>query len=305
MRILFIGQAAFGADALKALIDQGETIAGVITVPDSKGPGVNPLKHLALERNLPLLQTVRLKDPEAVAWVAARQPDLLVLAYVTQFVPKEMIALARFGGINYHPSLLPKYRGGSAMNWAIIRGEKETGVTIHQIDEGVDTGPILLQEKVSIDADETVKTLYFKKLYPLGVRMIAEAVRLIREGKAIPRPQDERLASYQPVIQEEDVWIHWGSGTQQIYNLIRGSNPYPGATTFFRNQKLKIWEARPSSGRGDTGRVIEIRRDEGFAVATGDGALWVERVQWAEGPKTPSADFIRAQGLKSGDRLGE
>lgn len=303
MRIVFLGQAAFGRDCLKALVDQGEKIVGVLTIPDQPGQKApNPVKELALELGLPLLQPQRLKDQAVIDWVASLKPDLLVLAYVTQFVPKAMIDLATYGGINFHPSLLPKYRGGSAMNWAIINGETETGITIHQIDEGVDSGPIILQEKVPIDPDDSVKTLYFGKIYPLGVKMVAEAVRLIREGKAQPIPQDESQATFQPVIKEKDVGIDWTKPTQIIYNLIRGSDPTPGAWCFFRGEKLKIWEAQPSSGRGTPGEVLSLL-DDGFVVATGDGAILARRVQYAGGGKVPAAEWAREQGLKAGDIL--
>lgn len=303
-RIILIGQAAFGADCLKALVDQNEKVVGVITVPDPIGQAGDFLKESAMKLHLPLIQPMKLKDPDASIWVAQLEPDLLVLAYVTQFVPKKMIDLARFGGINYHPSLLPKYRGGTAMNWAIINGETETGVTIHQIDEGVDSGPILLQEKVAIDPDDTVKSLYFNKLYPLGVKMVAEAVRLIREGKARPIPQDEARSSYQPVIKEKDVMIQWAQPTRKIYDLIRGSNPSPGATTSFRSQKLKIWEGKPHGAQGDPGKVIRLIPNQGFAVATGDGAIGVERVQYQSNVKMPCREFIQTHGLKIGDILG-
>lgn len=305
MRIVFIGQAPFGKDCLKALLDQGEEVVGVLTVPDRPGQkGPNPVKELALERSLPLLQPARLKELEALKWVENLRPDLLVLAFVTDIVPKAMIDLATHGGINYHPSLLPKYRGGSAMNWAIINGETETGVTIHQIDAGIDTGPIILQRKVAIDPDDTVKSLYFEKLYPLGVQMVAEAVRLIREGKANPVPQDESLASYQPVIKEADVRIDWRQSTQKIYNLIRGSNPSPGAWTTFRDERLKIWEASPVSGRGKPGGIIDIIPEEGFAVATGDGAIFVRRVQYGGNvEKIPAGSFVSEAGVVKGEEL--
>lgn len=303
MRIVFLGQAPFGRDCLKALVDQGEKIVGVLTIPDQPGQKApNPVKELALELGLPLLQPARLKDQAVIDWVASLKPDLLVLAYVTQFVPKAMIDLATYGGINFHPSLLPKYRGGSAMNWAIINGETETGITIHQIDEGVDSGPIILQEKVPIDPDDSVKTLYFGKIYPLGVKMVAEAVRLIREGKAKPVPQDESQATFQPVIKEKDVGIDWTKPTQVIYNLIRGSDPTPGAWCLFRGEKLKIWEARPSSGKGTPGEVIALS-DDGFVVATGDGAILAKRVQYAGGGKVPAVEWAKEQGLKVGDIL--
>lgn len=303
MRIIFIGQAAFGKEALQALVEQGESIAGVITVPD-RGGQINPIKELAQENNIPIIQPERLRDPDAVEWVKNLSPDLLVLAFVTQFVPKEMTDMSTHGGINYHPSLLPKYRGGSAINWAIICGETETGVTIHQIDEGVDTGPIITQKKVEIAPDDTVKSLYFKKLYPLGIKMVAKAVRLIREGSANPIPQDNTQASFQPVIKESDVLIDWSLPTQQVYNFIRGSNPSPGAGSSLKGERLKIWEGIPSSTLGKPGEVMEILVDEGFVVSTGNGSILVQRVQYKDSGKISAVDFIKEFSLKTGDRLG-
>lgn len=300
MRIVLIGQAVFGKDALDALIRQGENIVGVITVSGKAG---QPLVELAENSCFPVLQPDRLKDPESVEWVRAQTPDLLVLAFVTDFVPKKMIETATHGGINYHPSLLPKYRGGSAMNWAIISGEKETGVTIHQIDEGVDTGPIVIQEKVAIDADDTLKSLYFQKLYPLGIRMVAEAVRLIRESKASPKIQDHSLGSFQPVIKESDVIIDWGQSTRKIHDLIRGSNPAPGATTFFRGEKLKIWEGSPCAGKGKPAEIIDIKSDQGVVIATSDGAILAVRVQYKDTGKITAIEFVKKIGLNTGERL--
>lgn len=303
MRILFIGQAAFGRDSLAALLGQGETVVGVITIPDrpnQKHP--NPVKALAELHNLPLLQRARLKKSETVSWAADLKPDLLVLAFVTSFVPRQMIELADRGGINYHPSLLPKYRGGSAINWTIINGERETGVTIHQIDEGVDSGPILLQQKVAIAPHDTVKSLYFEKLYPLGIRMVSEAVRLIRENKAQPIPQDESKASYQPVITEADTRIDWKQPTARVYDLIRGADPFPGAVTTLKGEKLKIWEAAPHPLQGPSGSVIDIRAD-GFVVSTGDGGLLIRRVQPPGRPKIPAAEYAALRGMKIGSRL--
>lgn len=305
MRTILIGQAPFGRDCLQALLDQGEEVAGVITIPDSPGQKApNPVKERALELGLPLLQPARLNDPGAIARVKNLRPDLLVLAFVTDYVPRAMIDLATHGGINYHPSLLPKYRGGSAMNWAIIHGERETGVTIHQIDDGLDTGPIILQEKVAIDPDDTVKSLYFGKLYPLGVKMVAAAVRLIREGKARPVPQDETRASFQPVIQEADVRIDWRQSTPKIYNLIRGANPQPGAWTTFRGEKLKIWEAGLYQARGNPGTIIAIPAGGGPVIATGDGAILALRVQYGYSrEKIPADQFVAASGIQAGESM--
>ncbi len=278
MRILVIGQAPFGAECLRALKQQGEELVGAITVPDVPGAKKpNPFKEAALELGLPLLQTNNLKPPEVYEWVKELAPDLLVLVFVTSFVPKAVIDLAPLGGINYHPSLLPKYRGGSAIAWAILSGEKETGVTIHYIDEGVDTGNIILQEAVPIDPEDTTVTLYFNKLYPLGVKLIKEAVRLIREKQAPSIPQDSRLASFQPVLKAQDALIDWRQSAQNIYNLVRGATPVPGAGTYFRNDNLLVLEAKvfqqePPSGTAP-GKIIEIIPDQGVAVSTGKGTL--------------------------------
>ncbi len=304
MRIVLIAQADFGRDSLAALMAQGENIVGVITIPDQPGQKrPNPVKELALQEGLPLLQAPKLKTPEAISWVCDLKPGLLVLAFVTNFVPDEMIACATLGGINYHPSLLPKYRGGSAINWAVINGERETGVTIHQIDSGVDTGPIILQEKVDIDPDDTVKSLYFEKLYPLGLKLLPWAVALIREGKAQPTPQDEANASYQPVIKEADVIINWKHTTQKVYDLIRGSNPSPGAITTYKGQPLKILEAKPYVLQGRAGDILEIIPDKGFVVSTADGGILVGKVQFDKA-KIDAAEFIKNQGLQVGEHLG-
>ena len=303
MRIAFIGQAPFGKESLEALLSQGEDVVGVITVedvPNQKYP--NPVKECAVEHGLPLYQANYLKKADVINWVKELQPDLLVLGFVTAFVPLEMIELATFGGINYHPSLLPKYRGGSAINWAIISGETETGVTIHYIDEGVDTGPILLQEKVEITPDDTVKSVYFGKLYPLGIKMIAEAVRSIREGTATPINQDETSASFQPVITTADTVIDWSQSTDKVYNLIRGANPSPGAITRLADQTCSFFDAVPGGQPGTPGSVTEITA-ESFTVATGDGAITVSTAKPPGQKKLAAADFIANLKLKVGDRF--
>ncbi len=303
MRIIFIGQAPFGAESLEKLIAQGEEIVGVLTVPDlpnQKHP--NPVKQCAEKHAIPVLQSRLLKSSEAVSWVAQRTPDLLVLAFVTSFVPQEMIALAPLGGINYHPSLLPKYRGGSAINWAVINGETETGVSIHYIDEGVDTGPVLLQEKVVVEPDDTVKSVYFAKLYPMGIRMIAQAVELIRTGQAKAVQQDETRASFQPVITSKDTVIDWHRPAAQIYNLIRGSNPAPGATATINETICKIFETSRGAGSGSAGTVIDIS-DSGIEIAASEGSIVAHVLQPAGGRKIPAAEFVQTFGLKVGDSL--
>ncbi len=303
MRIVFIGQAPFGAETLEALLAQSEEIVGVITTEDApRQKQENPVKQVADKHGLALLQTNRLKRPEAITWVRDLAPDLLVLAFVTSFVPPDMIDCARHGGINYHPSLLPKYRGGSAINWAVINGEKETGVTIHFIDEGVDTGPIILQEKVAVTDDDTVKSLYFGKLYPLGITMICRAVRLIRSGQAVAVAQNENEASYQPVITPADTVIDWGQPTKTVYNLIRGSNPSPGASSCLGTTLCTIFDCSPATGTGTPGTVIGVAADS-FTVATGDGAIAVQTVRPAGDKKMAAGEFITGVSLSVGDRF--
>lgn len=304
MKIVFIGQAQFGRDSLEALLKQGENIVGVITVPDAPKPKQpNPVVESAKENNIPLLQTALLKQTEAVTWVKNLQPDLLVLAFVTSFVPKDMIDCTQLGGINYHPSLLPQYRGGSAINWAIINGETETGVSIHYIDEGVDTGPIILQETTAIETSDTVKSLYFKKLYPMGVRMIAQAVKQIRDGSAVAIEQDETKASFQPVINSKDTIIDWNQTTQSIYNLVRGSNPTPGGITTLNGKTCKIFDASPDKRRGLPGEVIQIDNDS-FTVATKDGALRIESIQFEKNKKQPAHEFAQIYKLAPKNKFG-
>ncbi|MCX7823660.1 MAG: methionyl-tRNA formyltransferase [Syntrophobacterales bacterium] len=307
MRLVIIGQAPFGRECLQALVNQGEEIVGAITVPDVPGAKKpNPFKELALELNIPLIQPKNLKNKELYEWVKDKRPDLLVLVFVTQFVSKEIIDLATYGGINYHPSILPKYRGGSAISWALINGEKETGVTIHYIDEGVDTGDIILQESVPIDFGDTTVTLYYNKLFPLGVRLVSEAVKLIKEGRAPRIPQDPRLATFQPALKPEHTVVDWRQMAVSIYNLVRGSVPIPGAITRLKGkdfaiveasvQDTDIWEKPPRL----PGEVLDVSED-GILVQAGLGSLLIRKIQSKETGKVNAADFAKTSDIKKGD----
>ncbi len=305
MRVLLIGRDSFGKDCLKALLEQGEEIVGVITVSDKAGKA-NPTKDFATEAGNPLLLPSSLKDLKVADWVKSRLPELIVLAFVTEIVPKEIIDIPRYKAINYHPSLLPKYRGGSAINWAIINGETETGVTIHYIDAGIDTGDMILQERVPIYPEDTVASLYFERLYPMGVRMIAEAVRIIGEGEAPRIKQDNSQASYQPVIQEKHVIIDFRKSVQNVHNLIRGSNPHPGATTYLRGKKIKIWNSKMISGnikRSRPGEILQII-PQGIIIGAADGSILAEKLQLEGGKKVAAKDFASAIGIIVGETFG-
>jgi methionyl-tRNA formyltransferase len=307
MRVLLIGRDSFGKDCLKALLEQGEDIVGVITVPDRAGQAKpNPTKEFATEAAIPLLLPSNLKDPKVTDWVKSRLPELIVLAFVTDIIPKGIIDIPKYKAINYHPSLLPRYRGGSAINWAIINGETETGVTIHYIDAGIDTGDIIIQERVPIYPEDTVASLYFERLYPIGVRMIAETVRMIGEGKAPRIKQDNSLASYQPVIQEKHVIIDFGRSAQNVHNLIRGSNPNPGATTYLRGKKIKIWSSQiiiENFKQSRPGEILQIV-PQGIIIASADGCIIAEKLQIEGGKKISAVDFVNATGIILGEIIG-
>ena len=307
MRVLLIGRDSFGKDCLKALLEQGEDLVGVITVPDRAGQAKpNPTKEFATEAAIPLLLPSSLKDPKVTDWVKTRLPEVIVLAFVTDILPKGIIDIPKYKAINYHPSLLPKYRGGSAINWAIINGETETGVTIHYIDAGIDTGDIIIQERVPIYPEDTVASLYFERLYPIGVRMIAETVRMIGEGKAPRIKQDNSQASYQPVIQEKHVIIDFGRSAQNVHNLIRGSNPNPGATTYWRGKKIKIWSSQiiiENFKQSRPGEILQIV-PQGIIIASADGCIMAEKLQIEGGKKISAVDFVNATGIIVGEIIG-
>lgn len=305
MRITLIGQAAFGEAVLKTLLEKGEEVVGVYVPPDVPGRR-DPLKELALSQGIPAFQPPRMRDPEVYSGYKELAPDLGVMAFVTDIVPTTILSCPRFGTIQYHPSLLPRHRGASAINWAIINGETTTGLTIFWPDEGIDTGPILLQREVTIDPDDTVGSLYFNKLFPMGLEAIMEAVEAVEKGTAPRLAQDESQATYEPPCWEEHAIIDWLQPAHRVYNLIRGTNPQPGATTYFGGEKLRIFdcELRPSPGQVNPGEIIAVT-GEGFLVAALGGAILVRRVQPSGSPKIAASDFVASSRLGAGASLGK
>lgn len=306
MRIALIGQAAFGEAALKALLERGKEVVGVYAPPDVTAGRGDPLKESALSQGIPLFQPKRMRDPGVYAGYQGLNPDLGVMAFVTDIVPIAILNCPTLGTIQYHPSLLPKHRGASAINWAIINGETTTGLTIFWPDAGIDTGPILLQREVTIDPDDSVGSLYFNKLFPLGVAGLVEAVVAIERG-TVPRiPQDESQATYEPPCREEHAIIDWSQPAPGVYNLIRGTNPQPGASTYFGGEKLKVFdcELRPSPQGVTPGEVIEVT-GEGFLVAAAGGAILVKRVQPMGSPKLAASEYAASAVLRAGASLGK
>lgn len=304
MRIILIGQAAFGEKALEALLNRNENVVGVFCPPD---PPDKPsgMKVLAETKGIPVYQPKQMKDPEVYDIFVKLQPDLNVMAFVTDIVPQRILEYPRLKTIQYHPSLLPKHRGGSAIHWAVINGETKTGLTIFWPDSGIDTGPIILQKEVDILPDDTTGSVYFNKLFPLGIEAIVEAVEMVKNGTAPRIPQDDSQATYEPLCTEGLTKIDWTKPVNQVYNLIRGANPSPGAWTTCKDKKIKIFDSslEPIQTQCSFGEVISIDSD-GFVVCCNGGAVRIKRVQPAKSGKMKSPEFISEFNLKIGDKLG-
>ena len=305
MRIVLIGETAFGEKVLDTLVKRGEDIVGVYTSPDIPGK-TNPVKQLALQLGIATFQPKRVRAPEVYDEYVKLRPGLNIMAYVTSILPESILNYPRLGSIQWHPSLLPKHKGGSAISWAIINGDTKTGITIFWPDKGIDTGPILLQKEAEIPPDDTAGSLYFNKLFPLGVEGIVESVELIKKGAAPRIAQDESQSTYEELFTEKHAVINWHQPVDKIYNLIRGANPRPGATTNFGGRRFKVFDSELLAGvaRGLPGEITNITK-QGFVVAATDGGILVKRVQVEGSSKIEAADFVEQAGLKVGDRLGK
>lgn len=306
-RIALIGQAAFGESVLNALIDRGENVVGVFCPPDREGRPHDPLKTAAAAHGLPALQFRRMRSPEAIDAFRALNADLCVMAFVTDIVPDEILEAPSRGTIQYHPSLLPLHRGPSSINWPIIQGETKTGLTVFWPDKGLDTGPILLQKETDIGPDDTLGSVYFGRLFPMGVDAMAEAVALVKAGSAPRVEQDHAAATYEGWCRASDVIIDWNAmPAAQIYNMIRGCDPSPGAGTTYRGERLRLYRASKSDDAVDAppGTVVEVSED-GFRVAANGSSLFIARVQPGRSRKAAAAEWAASVALTPGDALGD
>jgi methionyl-tRNA formyltransferase len=303
MRLIVHGQQAYGKSVLEAILDKGaDEVVAVYCAPDKEGRPLDPLKEYALEQGLPVHQPESYKNPEVWEQLASHDADLCVMAYVLLFVPEEALNVPKYGSIQYHPSLLPWHKGPSSINWPIIMGKTKTGLSIFWPDNGLDTGPILLQKEVDIGPDDTLGSIYFDKLFPLGVEAMMESIELVREGRAPKQAQDPEAGSYEGWCRKQDVEIDWSKPTAEVYNLIRGANPQPGAWTTFEGGEVKIFDSRVAEGSGEPGSVLSVD-DDGVVVATADGAIRISKVR-ADAGKISAQEYAGASGLASGDRLG-
>ena len=307
MRIVVHGQQAFGKSVLDALLERGENVVGVYSAPDpAQGGRVDPLKEAALARGLPVHQPRSFRNkPEVWEEFARLKADLCVMAYVTLIVPEAVLNQPARGTIQYHPSLLPRHRGPSSINWPIIMGETRTGLSIFWPDQGLDTGPILLQKEVEIRDSDTLGSLYYERLYPLGVAALLEAVDLVRAGTAPKIVQDESQATYEGWCKKEHVQIDWQKPIQTVWNLIRGADPQPGAWTMYEGTTLLLHDAKKLVGatQGRPGEVVAVD-ETGLTIAASDGHVQVTRVRPEGGQKVAAAAFAKTAGLRPGARLG-
>ncbi|MBI4515784.1 MAG: methionyl-tRNA formyltransferase [Deltaproteobacteria bacterium] len=301
MRIILIGQAAFAEKVLDGVRKDGHQVAAVYCPPDT-GAKPDPVKARALALDIPVRQHQSLKRAEVRREFQELAADLAVLAYVTQIVPQSVFEVPRLGSICFHPSLLPRYRGGSAIAWQIIKGETQSGVSVFWVDAGIDTGPILLQKTAAIDPDDTAGSLYFNQLFAVGVEAVMESVQLIAAGSAPRVAQDESLATYDPLCRDEHAAIDWARPLRQVYNLIRGCDPQPGAYTLFNGHKLRLYDARCVAGTFRPG-VVEAVTAEGVLIGADGGGIRAKRVRCGD-QKLAAAAFAAENGLSVGTRLG-
>ena len=305
MRVAIIGQQDFGKSVLEAFLARGDEVAGVFCAPEKEGAKPDPLKVLAQEKALTVYQFKSLREPEAIEAMRALQVDIGIMAFVLQFAPQEFVNIPRLGTIQYHPSLLPRYRGPSSINWPIIRGDKKTGLTIFRPSDGLDEGAVVLQKETVISDDDTLGTVYFDRLFPMGVAAMLEAADLVYAGKHHELIQDENLASYEGWCRAAEARINWANHADYVYNLIRGCNPAPGAWGMLAGKKVQFFDARKHLVRtfvavkGKIGEVTDLS-EKSFFITVQGGRIEVFKLKHEDGKKQSAAEFAAAYDLKNG-----
>lgn len=307
MSIVFFGTPSFAVPSLDALIRSGEEIAAIVTQPDKKkGRGhqmsLPPVKELALKEGLHIFQPASMKDANFLDELSLIRPELIVVVAYGRILPESILNLPPFGCINIHASLLPKYRGAAPIQWAIINGEEFTGVTTMLMDKGLDTGDILLEEKIRISDEDTTETLS-RKLSGLGASLLLNTIKGIKEGLLKSRPQTGE-ASYAPVIKKEDGLLNWSKTASELFNFVRGMYPWPCAYCYLGKERIKIIRVRAFDGQGKPGRIERALKDE-LVVGTAKGLISITELQ-PEGKKVMSAgEFIRGRNVREGQYFDE
>jgi methionyl-tRNA formyltransferase len=309
MKIAIIGQQDFGKSVLEAFLTRGDEVTAVFCAPEKEGARPDALRAAAQEKGLTLHQFKSLRDPEAARAMQAAGADIGIMAFVLQFAPQEFVTIPKHATIQYHPSLLPKYRGPSSINWPIIKGDTETGLTIFRPSDGLDEGAVILQKKTPIGPDDTLGTIYFNRLFPMGVEALLEAADLVLAGKHKETVQDESQASYEGWCRSAEAEIDWAKPIDHIYNLVRGCNPAPGAWTTLGGKKLQIFDARKTLFRrfadvpGKIGEVTDVT-PQSFKITGQGGVVEVLKAKFEDGKKVSGGELAQAAGIQSGSLLG-
>jgi len=308
MKIAIIGQQDFGKAVLDAFVARGDQVAAVFCAPEKEGARPDALRLAAQEKGLRLHQFKSLRAPEAAQAMREADVDIGIMAFVLQFAPQEFVTIPKHGTIQYHPSLLPKYRGPSSIIWPLIKGETETGLTIFRPSDGLDEGAVILQKKTPISADDTLGTVYFERLFPLGVKAMLEAADLVVAAKHTQTMQDESQASYEGWCRAAEAKIDWAKPIDHVHNLIRGCNPAPGAWTTLDGKKLQIFDCRKVVFRrfadvpGKIGEVTGVT-SQSFNVTAQGGLIEVLKAKLEDGKKLGAGELAHACGIKAGSLL--
>jgi methionyl-tRNA formyltransferase len=309
MRIAIVGQQDFGKAVLEAFVARGDQVAGVFCAPEKPGAKPDVLKTAAQEKGVQVFQFQSLKTDEANAAMKKLDAEIGIMAFVLQFAPQDFVTIPKHGTIQYHPSLLPKYRGPSSINWPITRGDAKTGLTIFRPTDGLDEGPVILQKETRIGPEDTLGTVYFDRLFPMGVQAMLEAADLVVAGKHRELAQDESQATYEGWFREAEARINWANHVDVVHNVIRGCNPAPGAWTTLNGVKLQIFDCRKlpvrtfGAVKGKIGEIVECSATS-FQVTAQGGRIEVLRAKLGDGKKAAAGDLLAAGSIKPGQLLG-
>ena len=309
MKIAIVGQQDFGKAVLEAFLARGDRVAAVFCAPEKEGARPDALRAAAQEKGLRVHQFKSLRAPEAVKAMQEAGADIGVMAFVLQFAPQEFVKVPKHGTIQYHPSLLPKYRGPSSINWPICRGDAQTGLTIFRPTDGLDEGAVILQKTTPIGENDTLGNVYFDRLFPMGVKALLEATDLVVAGKHKETAQDEAQATYEGWFREAEAKIHWASHVDAIHNLIRASDPAPGAWTTLAGVKLQLFDGRREVVRtfgavkGKIGEVLGV--EDGRLVVTAQGGrIRAGKAKLGDGKKMAAAELVAGGAIQAGQILG-
>ena len=310
MRIVFMGTPEFAVPSLKALIDAGYEVVGVVTQPDrpvgrKKTLTPPPVKALAMEHNIPVLQFERIRRPEGRQALEELQPDLFVTAAFGQILSQKVLDIPKYGTVNVHASLLPEYRGSAPINWCIVMGEKKAGVTTMMTDIGIDTGDMLLRDEVDIGENETAEELT-ERLAQLGAGTLIRTLKALEDGTLTRTPQDEEKSSYQPMLTREMGEMDWNKSAQKLHDLVRGLYPWPGAFTTMEAGVLKVWVSRVADMKSSAvpGTIVKANPKEGLFVACGEGVLQIVEMQAPGSKRMNARDYLRGKPMQEGTVLG-